>query len=296
MYNNLIENIYKSKSSRPLILDGAIGSYLQEKGFSADKYLWYSYLNIERPEIVEMIHREYINAGADIITTNTFRTNPFAKKRSDLKISNQELVKKSVEIAIKARESKPIVIAGSNAPAEDCYQVERTISFFELEYNHKKHIEMLIGSGVDIIWNETHSHLDEIELISKFCDENKINFAMNLFFKHDLTILSGEPLNEIVRLIENYNPALIGFNCIKPEIFIKNIDRIYLPKNWGFYFNCGAGNYEDEIISCGISPNNYLNQIKFLMEYKPKFVGACCGSNPAHIKLIKEYLNEIHRD
>lgn len=288
---NFFQNVDAKTNKRPFILDGAIGSYLQEKGFIPDKNLWFSYLNIEKPEVVELIHKEYVDSGADIITTNTFRTNPIAKKRSNLNISNYDFVKSSVEIATKARGKRSIIIAGSNAPAEDCYQVERTIPIFSLEYNHKKHIEMLINAGVDIIWNETHSHRDEIEIICKFCSENKIPFSINLFYKNDLTILSGEPLNEIVTLVKSYNPIFIGFNCTKPDSFLTNIDKIYIPNNWGFYFNCGAGNYEDDIITCGISPSAYLNQIKLLFKNQPKFVGACCGSNPAHIKAIKEYFD-----
>lgn len=283
-----------SSKEKPLLLDGALGTYLQEKGFVPDKYLWYSYLNITQPKIIEEIHREYILSGADIITTNTFRTNPLAKKYSNYQITNSELVKKSVQLAINAKEEKEIIIAGSNAPAEDCYQQKRNVTFFDLEYNHKKHIELLYESGVDIIWNETHSHKDEIELICKFCSDNKIPFAMNIYFKSDFKILSGESLNEILETVLCYYPDVIGFNCIKPNDLIDNISKINFPNNWGFYFNCGQSDVQDEQIICTISPTNYKEIVKNLIPLKPKFIGACCGSNPNHIKEIRELIDEIY--
>ncbi len=292
MSKKSFSELYKEKN-KPLILDGALGTYLEEKGFLPDKNLWFSYLNISEPKIVEMVHREYIAAGAEIITTNTFRTNPLAKKNSSIDVTNTELVKRSVQIAINAVESKNILIAGSNAPAEDCYQIERTVSKFDLEYNHKKHIELLYENGVDIIWNETQSHLDEIKIISKFCSDNKIPFAINLFYTSNFKILSGESINDVVENIYNYKPDVIGFNCIKHDSLLINIDKMNLPENWGFYFNCG-GDFEDQKIVCSVSPDDYKNIVSLFIQYNPKFIGSCCGSNPNHIKEIKGFIDELH--
>lgn len=207
---------------RPLILDGAMGSLLQQNGIRIDEHLWASKANTENPETVIKFHKEYINAGADIITTNTFRTNPSAYKQTYLNISNETFVKESVILAFEARGDKQIIIAGSNAPAEDCYQVERTISQNELEHNHKTHILMLWDSGVDIIWNETLSHMDEIKLICEYCSENEIPFVINFFFTEDLKLLSGETLLQAVDFVLRFYPAAIGYNCISPKVFEKN--------------------------------------------------------------------------
>ena len=188
---------YKSRNL-PLVLDGAMGSLLQQKGLPSDKYLWYSKQNLDNPDIVRNIHLEYIDAGADIITTNTFRTNPAALKLSGYNIDLKSFVKSGVDIADSARGNEEIIIAGSNTSAEDCYQIERTVSHTELDYNHKKHIDYLWEAGSDIIWNETHSHWDEIEIVCKYCSDNLIPFIISFYFTDDLKILSGEPLNEAV--------------------------------------------------------------------------------------------------
>ena len=292
-----IDILKKQKSiNRPLILDGANGSLLKQVTKFEENILWSSIINITDPQKVIALHKEYIDSGADIITTNTFRTNPTVYKQSNINISNEEFVLRSVQLAKEARNEKEIIIAGSNAPAEDCYQIERTITKYDLEYNHKKQIELLWEAGVDVIWNETQSHWAEIEIISKFCSSNSIPFVMNFFFTSELNLLSGEPLAEALIMVEDSSPAGIGFNCIKPELFKKYSENNILPKSWGLYLNCGAGNVDDKDISCGIEPKDYVEVIRPFLKSNPLFIGSCCGSNPNHTKAIKEYFNEVYRN
>jgi methionine synthase I (cobalamin-dependent) len=282
---------FAKRINRPLILDGATGSLLLQKRFVRHPQLWMSYINLIEPEEVIKIHKAYINAGVDIITTNTFRTNPSALKNSNIKIHNKEFVKRSVELAQEAVENLPVLIAGSNAPVEDCYQIARKISGIEIKKNHSLHIEYLLDSGCDFILNETQSHFDEIKFICSYCSKNDIPFVMSLFFTDELKLLSGEDLFETINFILDYNPIAIGFNCILPKIFKKAFRKFDVTCNWGFYLNCGSGDYSDDNISCGINPADYISQTKNMIKAKPSFVGACCGSNQNHIKEIKKYLD-----
>lgn len=275
--------------NRPLILDGAMGSMLQKR-LEPKGSLWMSYANVENPEEVYSIHQKYIDAGADIITTNTFRTNPTALKEFP-KLKSEKLIKAGVSLAVKAKDKLPILVAGSNAPAEDCYQEERTISKKELEYNHKKHIDLLMSTGCDFILNETQSHLDEIKIIVKYCYQQRIPYVISFFFKDNLNLLSGENLFEAVKLVLDYEALAIGFNCITFKSFRKILNKVNSDYNWGFYLNCGGGNYTDEIIKCAVSPDQYISDIKTGLRKKPSFVGACCGSSPEHIKEIKRLLD-----
>ncbi|PIQ10918.1 MAG: hypothetical protein COW71_01575 [Ignavibacteriales bacterium CG18_big_fil_WC_8_21_14_2_50_31_20] len=286
---NIIE--FQSKIQRPLILDGAIGSLLQQRNLKMHKNLWSSFANIVNPEKVIEIHKEYINAGADIITTNTFRTNPIAYNQSNLGISNTEFVKASVNLAIEVIDgNENIFIAGSNPPAEDSYQEFRKATQNEIEVNHRKHIDMLWNSGVDFILNETQSHFDEIKIICEHCGENNIPFIVSLFVTNEGKILSGEKLDEIIEFVENFNPIAVGINCVTPQIFSKIISEIRSPKRRGFYLNCGSGNYTDINIFEGVTPAEYLAIIKNNYVNNPFFIGTCCGSTPAHTLAIKEYL------
>jgi len=276
--------------NRPLILDGAMGSLLQQRGVASDSFLWSAKANIDYPEIVLLIHKDYIKAGADIITTNTFRTNPYTLKQAGISSVNR-FVKNAVDIAKQAKGDLPIFIAGSNAPAEDCYQIERKISIKELDWNHKNHIDNLIESGCDFILNETQSHFDEIKIICSYCSQNSIPYIISFFFDENLKLLSGENLYTAIEFVLDHDPLAISFNCITIPVFKKVFEKLSLNYVWGCYLNCGIGNFNDKEICCSISPTEYADEFKTILPKSPSFIGACCGSNPSHIKIIKEMLD-----
>lgn len=279
-----------SLNKKPLLLDGAMGSLLQQRGAKRDKNLWMSKASLDNPDLVLEIHKEYIDAGADIITTNTFRTNPSAAKLSG--INPEKLVKESVKISKEAAIDKDVLIAGSNAPAEDCYQSSRTISLKELEYNHHKHISLLLENKVDFILNETQSHLDEIKIICEFCTKYDFPFIVSLFSVDGDKLLDQNELEDVFNFIISYKPDAIAVNCISPQVFNKIIGRNLTRYNWGVYMNLGKGNYSDELISDVYTPDIYADFIKEVLEKNPSFVGACCGSTPAHIKKLRSLIDE----
>jgi len=271
-------------------LDGAMGSLLQHKGIKPAGQLWTSLANIKNPEIVYNIHLNYIKAGADIITTNTFRTNPVVVY-SQSKIKVESFVKASVQIAKDASKYFNVIIAGSNAPAEDCYQIKRKVSKKQLEINHKKHIDELMKNGCDFVLNETQSHFDEIKIICDHCDTKNVPFVISLLVSNNLKLLSGENLLEVIKYIQDKNPLSIGFNCITQNIFSKVIGRSKLDFNWGFYLNLGAENYHSENLITDITPKSYAKFVNKYFNKLPSFVGGCCGSNPNHIKILRKMLD-----
>ncbi len=281
---------FARRIGRPLILDGAMGSLLQQKAERKDDNLWMSKVCIEHPEVIREIHREYIEAGADIITTNTFRTNPAATKNSGF--SSEELVKKNVEIAKDAVNDYPVFIAGSNAPAEDCYQKNRTLSIKELEYNHHQHIDLLLDNGVDFILNETHSHFDEIKIICEYCSKNDLPFVLSLFSINGNSLLDGFKLIDAVNIIISFKPLAISFNCINSDVFFTILNDVEFNYNWGVYMNLGSGDYTDDIIINSVSPRHYQKILKSVFVKRPSFIGACCGSNPSHISELRDLFNE----
>lgn len=186
-----------------------------------------------------------------------------------------------------------VIVAGSNAPAEDCYQAERTIKNNELIENHRKHIDLLYGNGSEIILNETQSHMDEIETICEYCQDNKIPFIVSLFFTNELRILSGELLTDVVNDILQYSPLSIGFNCIFYNMFHRYVENNSPDYPWGFYLNCGAGKLTDKGISCGVNEKDYVNLIEKHITPNTNVVGSCCGSSPDHTKELRRTIDEI---
>lgn len=280
---------FSKRIKRPLILDGAMGSLLEKKGLTANNFAWSAKANIKYPEKVLQIHKDYIFAGADIITTNTFRTNPYSLQSAGIK-DYKKYVKKAVELAKEAKKNLPIFIAGSNAPAEDCYQVQRTISRKQLELNHSNHIEALVEYGCHFILNETQSHFDEIKIISKYCERNNIPYVISLFFDENLNLLSGEKVTYVTDYLSDSAVLAVGYNCISDKLLLKLINQNNLYKYWGFYLNCFGKNAGSEKV-CSISVADYLVTIQEVINFNPAFIGACCGSNPEFIKAIKSFLD-----
>jgi S-methylmethionine-dependent homocysteine/selenocysteine methylase len=280
---------FSKRIKRPLILDGAMGSLLEQKGLTTNDSAWSAKANIKYPEKVLKIHKEYITAGSDIITTNTFRTNPYSLEQSGIK-NYKKYVKKAVELAFEAKKNLSVLIAGSNAPAEDCYQIERTISKKQLELNHLNHIDSLIESGCHFILNETQSHFDEIKIITKHCEKNNIPFVISLYFDENLNLLSGEKVSYVIDFLSDTNVLAIGFNCISEKLLLKLITQNNLHRHWGFYLNC-FGSRTETSSACSLSVADYLVTLQEVITFNPSFIGACCGSNPDYIKAIKNYLD-----
>ena len=251
-------------------------------------------INQTNPESIIQIHKEYIEAGADIITTNTFRTNPAANEKTKKKMKSN--VQQAVKLAKVASHGLNVYIAGSNAPAEDCYQKERNISNQKLELNHKYHIDLLIDNGVHFILNETQSHLDEIKIIVDHCCKNNIPYVISLYLTESIALLSGESLDYTLSIILEYEPLAIGLNCITSDLFKNVREQVSNKYFWGFYLNCGSGKPTDETIKCGVNPEEYIKIVQESMKYYPSYVGSCCGSNPNHIRRIREYLDGRNKD
>lgn len=280
---------FAKRIKRPLILDGAMGSLLENSGLTKNDTSWSAKANLRYSSKVYQIHKEYVQAGADILTTNTFRTNPIALEQSG--VSNfKKYVKKAVELAFEAKGNLPILIAGSNAPAEDCYQVERTVSKKQLQYNHVAHIDTLLEAGCHLILNETQSHFDEIQITTKYCDKKNIPYLISLYFTENLTLLSGEKVSEVIKFLSDTNVLSIGFNCVTSSVIMKLSSQVELPNSWGFYLNCFAKNAQANS-ACSTSIGDYLVTVQELIHFNPSFIGACCGSNPDFIRAIKGYLD-----
>ena len=145
-----------------LICDGAMGTYLNQKGVSYDRCL--DELNISLPKMVEQIHREYIDAGADIIETNTFGANRFRLMTHGLEQQVRDINLKGAKIARDARELSgiDILVAGSMGPLGKPLQPIGKITLDEAKSAFTEQAEALLEGGIDLFMVETISSLDEM--------------------------------------------------------------------------------------------------------------------------------------
>jgi homocysteine S-methyltransferase len=284
------------KLEKPLVLDGPMGTLLIESGIDLGSKLWSALALINNPDAVFQIHKEYILAGADIITTNTFRTNPYAIELAKSNYSSKELVRIAVELAKKSIEEtgKKVLIAGSNAPADDCYLTHRLISRDQLIENHSEHIKHLIENEVDFILNETFGDKEEIEIVCKICNEYQFPFAVSVLINNDLKTFFGQDLYSTCEKIYSYKPLFISLNCSRPELILKALDIIKEFSPLGVYPNLGSvESFATGKLVRDFPSNSLKNFVAELITKNVKVIGTCCGGNPDDIKLIRQIVDQL---
>ena len=288
--------------SYPLVLDGPIGTRLIELSEKFTTSLWSAETLLTNPNLVQKIHDVYIQAGADITTSNTFRTNPYAISRSNINSDSSTLVKIAINLArnaIKSFSRKNIILAGSNAPADECYLSIRRLSHDELYDNHSKHISLLMENDVDFILNETFGDKEEIEIVSKFCHQNKIPFAVSILVKNEFQTFHGQNLRGTLEGILEYEPLFISLNCSRPETILNAINLLQEFKPFGVYPNLGSvESFNTDKLVRDISDSMLTEFVNKMIETQAKVIGVCCGGKPDDIfiirNLIDKRMNEIH--
>lgn len=278
------------QSDKILILDGATGTELERRGFQLNAPGWSASAIREAPELLLEIHGDYVDAGAEIVTANTFRTHARNLLETQWAGESQALTKEAVLIARQA--AGEAYVAGSIAPLEDCYSPQLTPSQEHLEREHQQMIENLIATGVDLIIVETQLTIRESETIARICSSQQIPFIASFTCGREGHLLSGESLTMAARAVLEYSPAAIMVNCLPVEevldslIELRSVDS-QIPL--GAYANSGRlrsdGTWET---TQGINPAVYAEFAQTWKEFGIRIIGGCCGTSTKHITCLKE--------
>ncbi len=277
----------------PVILDGAVGTELDNRGMDTRSSLWSGVASLDRPGLLEEVHREYVDAGAQILTTATFRTTERAflaagRQADQWRVATREAVK----IARRAASGRSI-IAGSLAPLEDCFSPEMAPSGKEARDEHAKLCFELVNAGVDILWLETFGTLGELEAaISAAKDAGSsrdVRFGVSVTTDASGDLISGEPLQDAVILARSYGAVCFSINCIPPShvdaALAHLLDCADLPV--GVYANLGfAEGTQDWEGSAYLIPSTYARLAAGWVHAGVHLIGGCCGSTPAHIRAL----------
>jgi homocysteine S-methyltransferase len=278
-----------------VILDGALGTELQRRGVDTRLPLWSAWALLEAPDVVRAIHREYIDAGADIVVTNTFRTQRRTLAKAGMGERSRELTRLAVELARSARAdaAREPLIAGSIAPLEDCYHPERVPGSRELKSEHREMAEDLAGAGVDLLLVETMGTLEEIAAASQAAKSTGLPFMVSGIPREDGHLLGGQPLAEMARMFIPDKPLALLVNCASERMVRRGVDELlrtaealgagYLPV--GGYANMGTP--EDEkgwSFTHELSPATYADHVQDWVRGGARLVGGCCGTTPDHIR------------
>jgi methionine synthase I (cobalamin-dependent) len=243
------------------------------------------------PEVVLQIHQDYLEAGADIITTNTFRTTRRTFRRANLPDRSSQLTKTAIALAHQAREKSPgreILVAGSIAPLEDCYRADLVPSDNELRDEHTELAHRLAEGGVDFILLETMNTVREAHAACRAAKATGKEVVVSFICDAEGRLLSGESLQDAVRMIGELDPTVFSINCVSPRHLKPSLDglknatdlpiavyaNVGLPESdkhgWEFTHNVLEAEYE-----------------RFALEWVrngASIVGGCCGTTPAYIR------------
>ena len=251
--------------------------------------------NLKNPDIVERIHREYAEAGAEIIETNTFSANRFRLTQFHLEEKLEEINRRAVEIARRAAGEK-VYVAGAVGPTGKLLEPIGKLRFQDARAAFREQIEILVKEGVDLLILETFVSLQELdEAISAAKEVSDLPIVAQKAFPEDGSILSGTFPIEVVEHILSRGVDVVGANCtVGPQRMFSLIRSMYkdgvilsaqpaagiptLLNGRAVYHTTPEylGAYAKELVQAGVT-----------------LVGACCGSTPAHIRQIRKALDEL---
>lgn len=303
-------------NKRILVLDGATGTAIQKYNLSKKDFLGKigcnEILNITRGDIIKEIHRKYVEAGADIIETNSFNANKISL--ADYKIEERayELAKISAKLALEVRDEflslgRKIWIAGSVGPTSKSASIptgnvpyEREITFDKLKEAYKEQINGLIDGGIDIILIETI--FDGINAKSALVACDEIFEERKKFFPVMVSatvnkqgkLLSGQSIESLIIALDREYIISFGLNCsfgAKDLIpIIKKLGK-FTDKYISLYPNAGLPNENgvyDE------TPEKMSEDLKEIVREKGiNILGGCCGTHFGHIKAIANLVKDI---
>ncbi len=281
---NLINNNF-------LLFDGAMGTMLQEKGLKGGE-LPEGY-NIHSPEIVYEIHKKYIEAGADVVTTNTFGANRLKLKNSPYSV--EQVIKEAVKIAKKASGDK--LVALDIGATGQMFQPFGTLSFNDAYDIFKEQVIAGKEAGADIILIETISDLYEARAAILAAKENSDLpvFCTMTFQENMRTLMATDPMT-MVEVLEGLGVDVLGVNCsLGPKqlqpIIDKILDRATIPVM--IQPNAGLPKLVDGETVYDLTAPEFAEEIRYMAEKGVTVFGGCCGTDPEFIKAVKDNLRNL---
>ncbi|MCP3029228.1 methionine synthase [Halobacillus sp. A5] len=298
-------------SNRILVLDGAMGTMLQDADLSPDDFggeLYdgcNEYLNFTSPGVIDWIHDEYLKSGADIIETNTFGA-------TDLVLDEYELGHLAEEINIKAAqiaknvadrhstEERPRFVAGAMGPTTKTLSVTGGTTFVHLTNAYQEQARGLLKGGVDLLLLETSQDMLNVKAaylgISRAFKEldQEVPLMVSGTIEPMGTTLAGQTIEAFYLSLEHMKPAVVGLNCATGPEFMRDHIRSLsdlATTNVSCYPNAGLpdeeGNYHETPESlaekiAGFAEKGWLN-----------VVGGCCGTTPDHIRALVEAVKDF---
>src|SRR5215813_6000152 len=283
------------ESDRAFIFDGAMGTMLYSKGIYINRS--YDELNLVAADLVREVHTEYVRAGADIIETNTFGANANKLQPYGLEGSMHEINVRAARIAREAAGHRALV-AGAVGPLGIRIEPYGPTSFDEAKQMFSEQIAGLLDGGVDLFVLETFSDISElhqaIRAVRELCD---LPIVAQVTIQMDGNTLFGATPEVFTKRLGEWGADVVGLNCgVGPAIVLNAIEKMRALTDRKLSAQPNAGLPRDvggrQIYMC--SPEYMAEYSRRIVQAGASFVGGCCGSTPAHIKMIADAIRQFH--
>ena len=281
-----------------LLADGATGTNLFSKGLTTGDApeLW----NIDHTKKIAELHTDFLEAGSQLILTNSFggsscrlKLHKAEKKVAEINFAAAEIAK---ECADKFQEPK--IVAGSIGPTGELFEPLGLLTYADAVEIFHEQMDALKKGGVDLIWIETISALDELKAAIDAAHRTGLPICCTLSFDtHGSTMMGIDP-EKFVQFCEKINLSSYGANCgVGPSEMVEtvlkmkkcqNIDTPIIAKG-----NCGIPRYQEGKIVYSGTPNIMSDYALMAFKAGAKIIGGCCGTTPSHIRPMREALEQV---
>src|ERR1051326_7770559 len=283
------------ESDRAYIFDGAMGTMLYSKGIYINRS--YDELNLVAPDLVREVHSEYVRAGADIIETNTFGATSNKLQPYGLEGNLREINIRAAHIAREAAGNR-VLVAGAVGPLGLRIEPYGPTSFDEARDMFTAQVSALLEGGVDLFVLETFSDTSElhqaIRAVRALCD---LPIVAQVTIQVDGSTSFGATAETFTKQLHEWGADVIGLNCgVGPAIVLNAIEkmRTFTDRRLSAQPNAGLPRDVGGRQIYMSSPDYMAEYPRRIIQAGAKFVGGCCGTTPAHIKMIADAIRQFH--
>jgi methionine synthase I (cobalamin-dependent)/5,10-methylenetetrahydrofolate reductase len=277
-------NLLEILNDRIVIGDGATGTYLYEQGIPLHHCL--EEINLSQPEILTRIYREYADAGAQVIETNSFGANRVRLTRYGLDHQVSEINVRAAQVAREAVKGRDVFVGGSVGPlslrpADGEFSLDDRKTFF------REQIGALIEGGCDLIFLETFTALDELLLaLEVFQGLANIPVVTSLAVSEEGQLISGQTFPEAVKILRNAGANIVGINgTCGPQACVHLLSKLVVEEGelLAVYPSAGKPEFYEGRFNYAASPKYFADTLPRWVEEGARLIGGDYGTRPEHI-------------
>jgi 5-methyltetrahydrofolate--homocysteine methyltransferase len=281
---------------RPLLADGATGTNYFGMGLGPGEppEMW----NVDHPEKVRQLHQEFVDAGADIILTNTFGCNRYRLKLHGADDRAREIAERAAIIAseVAAAAPRPVVVAGSVGPTGELLEPLGAMTVDGAVAAFVEEIEGLRAGGADVAWIETKSAAQEMRAAALAAIQVGLPYTVTASFDTAGRTMMGLRPTELIDVFADLPvpPLAIGANCgvgasdlLLAIQQMRRPDTVIIAKS-----NCGVPQFRGSEIEYTGNPELMGHYATLAVDSGATIVGGCCGTSPTHLAEMRHQLDQ----